>query len=70
MKGQVMLIIEKIMKRYTNLAFCPRNQRERSTFDTFFVDAEEDEIIAGAEEAVLCGEESKILAAFSWTIHN
>ncbi len=35
-----------------------------------FVDAEEDEIIAGAEEAMLCGEESKILAAFSWLIHN
>jgi len=25
----------KDYERYTNLAFCPRNQRERSTFDTF-----------------------------------
>lgn len=70
MKGQVMLIIEKIMKRYTNLAFLPQKSKGKKHFWYIFVDAEEDEIIAGAEEAVLCGEESKILAAFSWTIHN
>ena len=50
--------------------FLPQKSKGKKHFWYIFVDAKEDEIIAGAEEAVLCGEESKILAAFSWTIPN